>query len=83
MKVKGKSIFKGHVSFDEPIEVAEYEIREWKCQLCGEWITMVLVENMVLLGGGCYSSDINREYCDKCLDIKLKIDKQKERIWEE
>lgn len=74
MKVKEKSIYKGHLSFSKKVDLVDYEIMEWKCQLCEEWITMVLVDGKVLLGGSTYSSDIDKKYCNKCSWIRIRIE---------
>lgn len=79
MKVKKKSIFKGNISVGDdptnPDKYLDYEISEWQCQLCDEWITMVTVDGNVLLGGGTWASDIDRQYCDKCSKIRIRAEK--------
>jgi len=80
--IKEKVIYKGYVRIGGKDLL--YNIRKWKCYFCKKWITEVIVENMVLLGGETCSSvyGLEKHFCSKCSKIISKADRLREE-WEE
>jgi len=78
-----KLIYRGTVDIDAkktysdegPAYYVGYEIRKWKCYFCHKWITQVLVDGKVLLGGGTSYSVFGGKnmFCTRCWRVVMAV----------